>query len=196
MLKPLFIAPTLLIFITLFSACVPTDVAQDTNWQTGPTLLVDSASAEDIAWRDQYKPHAVNWARDMIAASADNGRPLTKEETATARKVGVSHPDTVRVIMVDRIPLPETGPFAEAIKPFGLIPENVSGLTVGPIIFVDRSGELPFPFTTVLQHELVHVAQYEKLGLDGLYSEYLLALRVVGPRAIPLELEAYEKQSW
>ena len=196
MLEPRLITPTLLIILTLFSACLAPDVTHDTNLQTDSTLLFDSASAEDMAWRNQYKPHAVKWARDMITVYAGDGRPLTEEETATARKVGVSHPETVRVVMIDRIPLPEAGPFAEAINPFGVISENVSGLTVGPIIFIDGSGKLPFPFATILQHELVHVAQYEKLGLDKLYSEYLLALRVVGPRAIPLELEAYEKQSW
>jgi hypothetical protein len=50
------------------------------------------------------------------------------------------------------------------------------------------------PFTDrLLFHELVHVVQYEKLGLAGFAAKYVRGLLSGGSYvAIPLEMNAYE----
>lgn len=76
---------------------------------------------------------------------------------------------------------------------------QTDGVTVGRTIYFMDSEAHP----TLLRHELVHVAQYEQYGVVGFLIRYLfhyLKGRVQGLshwdayRAIPFEIEAYEKE--
>lgn len=151
---------------------------------------IASASDDDIRWRDEHLPHALEWIAQTIQTYAGKGRALMPREVEIARKVGVAQPDLVRVHFVDRIPLPEQGKIAEALNSFGFDADRIRGMTMEYTIFINA--ELT---DTLLQHELVHVAQYEHFGRKGFFSEYLLALKVLGPRGVPFEIEAYTKQS-
>lgn len=155
-----------------------------------------NASAADIAWRDKYLPLAIEWAQQLLNSNSEKGRALTASEIEAAKRVGVLYPENVRIIRLDRIPLPEKGQLAEVMIPFGITPENVRGLTIDNLIFIDTDlSAMRDGFPTIVQHELVHVAQYEQMGIKAFLSDYFLALRVMGPIGIPLEIEAYKKQS-
>jgi hypothetical protein len=71
---------------------------------------------------------------------------------------------------------------------------HFAGITYGDTILIDpgapRSGH---PWRRLLFHELVHVVQYEVLGLDGFVNRYLRGWAAAGYhyRAIGLEEDAY-----
>ena len=71
----------------------------------------------------------------------------------------------------------------------------MAGLTLGRTVFVSRRGlrEAPRP---LLFHEMVHVVQYERLGLVLFLWRYARGWAAHGfhYRAIPLEAHAYEFQ--
>lgn len=135
---------------------------------------------------------------DMMATSEAEvlatGRPLTEDEFALARALGVAEPEKVRVAIRDAFPVPSDERLVRACRDFGLIfgsPEEV-GRTQGHAILLKPAFASSRPR---LAHELVHVAQFERLGGIAPYArEYLIELLVVGEKRAPLEQEATARQ--
>jgi hypothetical protein len=101
--------------------------------------------------------------------------------------------DSTRVVVFagDRVSNP---PFYSALQRMGFQPGSLPDFSLmAAITFVDTvvSHE---PFTEkLLFHELVHVVQYEKLGLLGFAAKYVRGFLSGGSYdAIPLEMNAYE----
>jgi hypothetical protein len=120
---------------------------------------------------DRLRPLATKWATAQETFIRQHGVPLTAAQVADARRLGVQHPERIRVLVVDRIPLPENKELADAARRTQIITDASPGVTVGYgiIIRVDswKNREL-------LLHQLVHVAQCERSGgLESFVTEYL-----------------------
>ncbi|MCX9157312.1 hypothetical protein OPU71_14380 [Niveibacterium sp. 24ML] len=122
------------------------------------------------------------------------GRPLSDAERELARSLGVAAPEKVRIEVRQRFPMPEDPRLLEIARELGLIfgTDEEAGRTQGYAILVKPG------FTEsrrVISHELVHVAQYERLGGVAPYArQYLIEMLALGYGRSPLEQEAYARQ--
>jgi hypothetical protein len=116
-------------------------------------------------------PLAYQWAKaqeDLILA---RGFPLAADACSDAGRVGVQDCARVRVLIVDRIALPENEEMAAAARRAHIITDASRGVTVGHgiIIRADSWGN-----RELLVHQLVHVAQCERCGgLEPYLEQYL-----------------------
>jgi hypothetical protein len=120
-------------------------------------------------------PLAYEWAKAQEDYILRHGVPLTADQIVDARRAGVSAPERVRVLVVDRIPLPDDRELANAARSAQIITDTSRGVAVGHGIIIRadswRNREL-------LLHQLVHVAQCERSGdLKSFVNEYLLDRR-------------------
>lgn len=124
---------------------------------------------------ERLTPLAYEWAKTQEARILEHGVPLTADQTADALRAGVRDPSRIRVLVVDRIPLPEDKDLADAARRAQIITDASHGVAIGHgvIIRADswRNREL-------LVHQFAHVAQCERSGgLENFVSEYLLDRR-------------------
>lgn len=122
------------------------------------------------------------WERKIRA----RGIALDASQIADARAVGVAFPDRVRLLRVERVPLPRwAGALAQLA---GAEPEQTAGLTARYGIFIraDHWGN-----RALLLHELAHTAQYERLhGIRPFLRQYFRECLSDGYAVAALELEA------
>ena len=124
---------------------------------------------------DRLASLAYEWAKKQEANILEHGVPLTADQTADARRAGVRDPGRVRVLVVNRIPLPDDKELAEAARRAQIITDASRGVAIGRGIIIRadswRNREL-------LVHQLAHVAQCERSGgLKIFVREYLLDRR-------------------
>lgn len=137
-------------------------------------------------------PKAVEWAELQQVEILKTGRPLTADEILTARAVGVSQPDKIRVKPVFNIPVPQDPLLAQAAVQVGLLGPNTAGLTLFYGIFI-REGTYSL---NLLAHECRHVHQYEQRGsILGFLQEYIPQILTSGYVNSPLEKEARDAAS-
>jgi hypothetical protein len=120
---------------------------------------------------EQLSPLAYEWAKAQEEFVLTRGAPLGPSPTADARRVGVQDCDRVKVLVVDRIPLPDNEELADAARRAHIITEASRGVAIGHgiIIRADCWGD-----RELLVHQLVHVAQCERSGgLEPWVREYL-----------------------
>jgi hypothetical protein len=120
---------------------------------------------------DRLASLACQWAKKQEASILEHGVPLTADQTADARRAGVKNPAKVRILVVDRIPLPGDKELANAARGAQIITESSRAVAIGHGIIIRadswRNREL-------LLHQLVHVAQCERSGdLQSFVGEYL-----------------------
>jgi hypothetical protein len=133
-------------------------------------------------------PLAAEWAANQQDRILREGVPLSIREFSDALRVGVKDPDRVRLLRVETIPSP-THPALQAAYQLGkLVPTAPRGLTLHHGVFVrvdywrDRG---------LILHELVHTAQYERLGgIEPFLRQYLLECATVGYNKSAMENEA------
>jgi hypothetical protein len=133
-------------------------------------------------------PLAVKWAEQQEKTILQKGLPLSSAQTTDALKIGVAHPENVRLLKVGRIPVPEHPALAAAAASTQLISPFTTGLTLryGIFIRVDAWNSRPLVF-----HELVHTLQYERLGgFDDFLKQYLSECLTIGYPGAPMEQEA------
>ena len=141
-----------------------------------------------IAQFDSLLPLAVKWAMEQEQRILQTGVPLLAQEILDAKAVGVRDPERVRLLAVKVIARPENPALLTACDAIDFLTSETRGLTIGYGIFVrddcwrDRS---------LIAHELVHTAQYERLGgPEQFLKRYLTECLTVGYAQSPLELEA------
>ena len=180
-----------------------------TSLQAGFCLAAAEATAPsrppDAAKQaQQLLPATLALLQVAEQAAIVRGRVLTPDEMQIARRLGVTEPERVRVLVTPILPswmAPDleasatmtTGSVlhnANAVASADHAPERrfgVAGLTAGHGILIGiRHANNP----RVLAHELAHVAQYERLGMRTFALRYLTELLSVGYFRAPLELEA------
>jgi hypothetical protein len=136
-------------------------------------------------------PLACEWAKAQEALILARGSSLGPKATADALRVGVQDPARVRVLVVDRIPMPADEQLAEASRRTHIITDACRGVAIGHgiIIRADAWGD-----RELLVHQLVHVAQCERSGgLEPFVHEYLCDRRASANFTVgALEKEARE----
>jgi hypothetical protein len=116
-------------------------------------------------------PLAYQWAKAQEDFILARGAPLGPRQTADAHLAGVQDCARVKVLVVDRIPLPDDKELAEAAARTNIITGASRGVAIGHgiIIRADRWGD-----RELLLHQLVHVAQCERSGgLEPFVQQYL-----------------------
>ena len=106
-------------------------------------------------------PLAVKWAKAQEEFVLTHGSPLGARHLADARLAGVQNPARIRVLVVDRISLPDDLQLAEMSKRIGIINEDTRcmGFGYALIIRVDAWND-----RELILHNLVHIAQCERSG--------------------------------
>lgn len=120
---------------------------------------------------DRMLPVACEWAKAQEQFVLSGGTPLDDRYATDARRVGVRDVHRVRLLVVDRMPLPENAELAEAAMHTQIITEASRGVALGHgiIIRADAWGD-----RELVLHQLVHVAQCERSGgLELFVRKYL-----------------------
>ncbi len=114
---------------------------------------------------------ALQWATAQEALILQLGAPLAPRQFADAQRAGVQNPARVRLLVVDRIPLPDDEELAEAPRRARIITEASRAVALGHGIMIRADC---WQDRELLLHQLVHVAQCERAGgLEPFVVEYL-----------------------
>ncbi len=132
-------------------------------------------------------PALTAWAERMERLALQDGEALYPLQWNIALRVGVQRPEKVRVMYVDELPHPNPE-LTYLANETGIITPTTEGLAFGYGIFL-RNNLTDAPRRLI--HELVHCAQYERLGEIRLFiREYIDACLDFGYAQSPYELEA------
>jgi len=102
--------------------------------------------------------------------------------------VGVAEPARVRLVLgVDYPPPADTGLPGEAKRIYGSPSAPPPASTFGHSIWINPDF---IHKRWLIAHELTHVAQFERLGMEGFVHDYLLQLTLLGRAYAPMEREA------
>jgi hypothetical protein len=127
--------------------------------------MIDQEKFERLA------PLAFQWAKTQEDLILKHGAPLTPGQIADAIRCGVHDSSRVRVLVVDRIPLPDDRELAEAARRGQIITEASRGVAIGHGIIIRADC---WQNRELLLHQLVHVAQCERSGgLESFVGQYL-----------------------
>lgn len=137
---------------------------------------------------EQLLPLAATWAEQQETHILEIGLPLSAAELSDAQEVGVAHPERVRLLSVPAIPIPQHSVLRAVAEVTQLIGPFTAGLTLRYGIYVrsDFAGN-----RHLVAHELVHTAQYERLGgFLPFLRQYLHECLTIGYPDAPMEQEA------
>ena len=137
---------------------------------------------------EKLLPLAVNWAAAVETRILREGVPLSEPGLLDARAVGVREPDRVRLLALPSVPTPTDLTLKAAVAAIQFLTPATRGLALRYGIFVrsDCWGE-----RRLIAHELVHTAQYERLGgIRPFLRQYLTECLTIGYPAGPMEQEA------
>lgn len=105
---------------------------------------------------------AVRWAKERAEKRIlHEGVPLGEPHLSDARLMGVEHPERIRLLRVEGIPLPGNPVLRFAVRISGLFSLHTAGMALRYGIYVrsDFWGD-----RRLIAHECVHTAQYERRG--------------------------------
>jgi hypothetical protein len=145
---------------------------------------------------DLLEEYGLHWVKTERDARYPRARRLTAEEQGSMTPF--FSPAALAVARIQHIPTIPNPAFYDALPQMGLaIPLDFSrmwGLTLIDCILIAESkvgvGQLP---RQLLFHELVHVAQYQLLGVDDFIHRYVRGWSANGEdyNRIPVEVQAY-----
>ncbi len=104
---------------------------------------------------------AANWAAEQERRVLCEGVPLSERELADAKIIGVRYPERVRLLRVEAVPVPAHPMLAAAAASIHFLTSAPRGLALEYGIFV-RSDH--WRDRALIAHELVHTAQFQRLG--------------------------------
>lgn len=133
-------------------------------------------------------PLACQWIEEQEARVLAQGAALSSAQMRDALRAGVQRPERVRVLLDAQIPTPAQPELSTAVQASRLITRDTVGLTLryGIVLRPDHVQE-----RRLLLHELVHTAQYERLGgIAPFLQRYFADILRYGYTASPLEQEA------
>ena len=133
-------------------------------------------------------PRASAWAETQSQVVIDAGVALKEPGLQLARRVGVAHPERIRVGVVDHLPLPHDPALRSAAIQSGMLRPDMIGLTLGYAVLVRRGHDAQ---PRLLSHEFRHVYQYEVAGsIAAFLPGYLQQIVMLGYANAPLEIDA------
>ena len=116
-------------------------------------------------------PLAYQWAKTQEEFVLAHGNPLSARHSRDADLAGVQDRAPVKVLVVDRIPLPEDQELAEAARRIGIITEDTRCMGFGHALIVRGDA---WNDRELILHNLVHIAQCERSGgLEQWVRDYL-----------------------
>lgn len=132
-------------------------------------------------------PKAIAWGEEHASRILALGQPLTGQQLEVAQKVGVLHPERIRILLVAQLPMPDDPLLRQAAEETGLLGPDMVGLTLGyGIYFCDG-----YKTDRLLCHECRHVHQYEQAGSIVQYLPlYLQEIADYGYDKAPYEVDA------
>ncbi len=137
---------------------------------------------------DMLLPLASAWATEEEEQILRDGVSLSLEELADARAIGMQQPNRVRLLRIETIPRPSQPQLKAACEAIDFLTPATRGLTLGHGIFIRSDC---WRDRLLIVHELVHVAQYEKMGgILPFLRRYLYECLTLGYSASHLEQEA------
>ncbi|MEY2440340.1 MAG: hypothetical protein QOI34_1725 [Verrucomicrobiota bacterium] len=137
---------------------------------------------------DNLLPLAEEWAAAEEERALREGVPLSVEELADARAIGVEAPDRVRLLRVEQIPAPLHPQLRGAVTAIRFLGPETRGLTLRYGIFVRWDCWRSRP---LVAHELAHTVQYERSGgILPFLRQYIGECLTIGYANAPMELEA------
>ena len=143
-----------------------------------------------LAQFEKLIPLAAGWAAEQERLILRDGVPLNEEETADAEEIGVQDPDRVRLLSLDVVPTPQDPILRAAAAAIHFLTPETRGLTLQYAIFIRSDC---WRNRSLIAHELVHTAQYERFGgILPFLDQYLFECITIGYPDAPLEQEAIE----
>jgi hypothetical protein len=148
------------------------------------TLLMDIALAPLLLC-------AIVWVSARQRAILRGGEALSDEQMAIACALGVAAAERVRVVSEAEVPMPLPRWARLAAQRAGVLSPHIVGMTLGYgiVLRADCCDD-----TRLMAHELMHVAQYERLGglcgIGGFLRQYLRECLWPGYPRSALEIEA------
>jgi hypothetical protein len=138
-----------------------------------------------------WLPLAVRWVSQQEQKILRTGVALDESQLTDARLMGVAHPERVRLLRVDQVPLPANRLLRWAAQRTRLLSSDTAGMALRYGIFIRSDC---WQTRRLIAHECVHTAQYERLGGIGQFlGRYLRECLEVGYPSGPLEQEAFLK---
>jgi hypothetical protein len=137
---------------------------------------------------ERLLPLAARWAEALEARILGEGVPLTAEEMADARALGVRKPTRVRLLCLASMPIPDDLTLRTAAAAVQFLTPATRGLALRYGIFVRADC---WRERGLIAHELAHTEQYERLGgIEQFLRRYLGECLTIGYPAAPMEQEA------
>lgn len=138
-------------------------------------------------------PFGVRWAQAQESRILAEGIPLTESSLLDARAVGVTHPERIRLLKVDVVPMPLNSLLLAVAKISGLYSPNTAGMALRYGIYIRQDY---WGSRHIIAHECVHTAQYERLGgFQPFLKLYVQECIEQGYPQSPLEQEAIRRSS-
>ncbi|WP_233520593.1 hypothetical protein [Flocculibacter collagenilyticus] len=134
----------------------------------------------------------IDWTYETGRKGQGIGTPLDEKELLLAAEIGIEHPEKVRSIYVDEVPYPHKNVALKFIgEAVGLVGEGIinNAQVCGYSIYSRKDFVLNRP---KLAHELVHVLQIERSGLDNVVTQHFSDMAKYGYDKAPSEVEASE----
>lgn len=143
--------------------------------------------------------HGTDWVKQLRELHRPQSQTLAEEMRGTLAPFFEPRIlDSARFCLINEIPNPQ---FYRLLPPGTSIPidfRSMAGLTVGDTVLLAQSRINPNEsIEPLLFHELVHVVQYDLLGVDEFIQQYVNGWAACGMRydKIPMEQEAYSLQA-
>ena len=166
----------------LLAACSSTPKNISSKASSKNLYLVSHPSKNTLAKIESLLPAAMKWYDNVAKSLHHKGRALTAIEKKQAKQLGVKNPNTVRVVVLNKFPAPN-GRFSN---------DHAEGArAMGDIVMLKPHLKNN---SMVLCHELVHVAQKDRLGLRDFLKQLALEKEILGYSDSLLENEAYALQ--
>ncbi|MCH7227353.1 hypothetical protein [Haloferula sp. A504] len=136
---------------------------------------------------DSLAPSIARWSSRRELEISAAGGPLDADLQDFADELGITEPAGIRVHFTSEVPLPAPALLIRFAKAIGLPVFHPAGMALGRAIAANR------PDNALLRHELVHLAQYQRLGGHlPFMRRYLFECLHHGYLDSPLEIEARE----
>ena len=136
-------------------------------------------------------PKAIEWVNSQSENILESGSPLNDSGLSLARAVGVARPENIRILVVNKLPLPSDPDLQRVALETGLLGPEMIGVTFGYGIYV-CDGHIS---NRLISHECRHVYQYEVAGsIAAFLPVYLQQIATVGYHDAPLEIDARQHE--
>ena len=133
-------------------------------------------------------PLASEWAKQQEDYITKNGIPLDDDQKIDAYLIGVDQIEKVRLLEVDKIPVPTIPELRKVVEYTGLLTPHTVGVTFRYGIYIRSDFWIR---RNLVVHELTHTMQYERYGNVKRFLKYYLKECIEkGYPNGPLELEA------